>query len=73
MVNRVIQAQAASTVTLGIGLRVVAALLKLEGGIRFQLRRSPRLYAVRLVFISTSPAALDREADSIPLAGAVQT
>jgi signal transduction histidine kinase len=55
LVNRVAPAQAASAAALGIGLRVVAALLSLEGGIRFQRRRSARIYAVRLVFSAPVP------------------
>ena len=74
--NRVPQAQAASSVALGIGLRVVAALLKLEGGVRFQIRRSPQLYVVRLVFIHVAPPLPAQSTDGLapgrphpPLAG----
>jgi signal transduction histidine kinase len=56
IVNRVARARPASSVALGLGLRVVAALVRLEPELRFQRRKARSYYAIRLVLPRSATA-----------------
>jgi signal transduction histidine kinase len=60
--NRIPHASSSAQVTLGLGLRVVAALLRLDPAICFQRRRGTEYYVVRLSFPASNASPADATA-----------